>query len=80
MFPENYMQGVRALCDKYDILLILDEVIPITQSALPLASTRPLASPTVDLVCAVVAPILERLWSASGAPDTSGDSSTTTVC
>jgi len=25
--PEGYMQGVRALCDKYDILLILDEVM-----------------------------------------------------
>lgn len=25
--PEGYMQGVRALCDKYDIVLILDEVM-----------------------------------------------------
>jgi adenosylmethionine-8-amino-7-oxononanoate aminotransferase len=25
--PVRYMQGVRALCDKYDILLILDEVM-----------------------------------------------------
>lgn len=25
--PEGYMQGVRALCDKYGILLILDEVM-----------------------------------------------------
>jgi adenosylmethionine-8-amino-7-oxononanoate aminotransferase len=25
--PTGYMQGVRALCDKYDILLILDEVM-----------------------------------------------------
>jgi len=25
--PQGYMQGVRALCDKYDILLILDEVM-----------------------------------------------------
>lgn len=25
--PDGYMQGVRALCDKYDILLILDEVM-----------------------------------------------------
>jgi len=25
--PVGYMQGVRALCDKYDILLILDEVM-----------------------------------------------------
>merc|ERR1712072_1193553 len=25
--PAGYMQGVRALCDKYDILLILDEVM-----------------------------------------------------
>jgi adenosylmethionine-8-amino-7-oxononanoate aminotransferase len=25
--PEGYMQGVRALCDKYDILLHLDEVM-----------------------------------------------------
>lgn len=25
--PEGYMQGVRALCDKYNILLILDEVM-----------------------------------------------------
>lgn len=27
VFPENYMQGVRALCDKYGIMLILDEVM-----------------------------------------------------
>jgi adenosylmethionine-8-amino-7-oxononanoate aminotransferase len=25
--PKGYMEGVRALCDKYDILLILDEVM-----------------------------------------------------
>merc|ERR1719428_2702620 len=25
--PVGYMQGVRALCDKYDVLLILDEVM-----------------------------------------------------
>eukprot|EP00618_Florenciella_parvula_P018627 CAMPEP_0119467748 /NCGR_PEP_ID=MMETSP1344-20130328/1796_1 /TAXON_ID=236787 /ORGANISM="Florenciella parvula, Strain CCMP2471" /LENGTH=423 /DNA_ID=CAMNT_0007500143 /DNA_START=41 /DNA_END=1312 /DNA_ORIENTATION=- len=25
--PEKYLQGVRALCDKYEILLILDEVM-----------------------------------------------------
>merc|ERR1719313_1766692 len=25
--PDGYMQGVRALCDKYDIVLILDEVM-----------------------------------------------------
>jgi len=25
--PDGYMQGVRALCDKYDVLLILDEVM-----------------------------------------------------
>eukprot|EP00747_Dinoflagellata_sp_TGD_P033183 gnl/TRDRNA2_/TRDRNA2_136449_c3_seq1.p1 gnl/TRDRNA2_/TRDRNA2_136449_c3~~gnl/TRDRNA2_/TRDRNA2_136449_c3_seq1.p1 ORF type:complete len:497 (-),score=89.38 gnl/TRDRNA2_/TRDRNA2_136449_c3_seq1:80-1570(-) len=25
--PEGYMEGVRALCDKYDILLIIDEVM-----------------------------------------------------
>src|SRR4030042_6762818 len=25
--PEGYMQGVRALCDKYDILMIADEVM-----------------------------------------------------
>ena len=24
--PTGYMEGVRALCDKYNILLILDEV------------------------------------------------------
>ena len=24
--PEGYMQGVRALCDKYDVLMIADEV------------------------------------------------------
>ena len=25
--PDGYMQGVRALCDKYEIVLILDEVM-----------------------------------------------------
>ena len=25
--PDGYMQGVRALCDKYNILLHLDEVM-----------------------------------------------------
>merc|ERR1719386_304415 len=25
--PKGYMEGVRALCDKYNILLILDEVM-----------------------------------------------------
>ena len=25
--PDGYMEGIRALCDKYDILLILDEVM-----------------------------------------------------
>lgn len=25
--PDGYMQGLRALCDKYGILLIADEVI-----------------------------------------------------
>jgi len=27
VLPAGYMQGVRALCDKYDILLIIDEVM-----------------------------------------------------
>jgi len=27
VLPAGYMQGVRALCDKYDILLIMDEVM-----------------------------------------------------
>lgn len=27
IFPTSYMQGLRALCDKYDILMIMDEVM-----------------------------------------------------
>ena len=27
LYPEGYMEGVRALCDKYGILLIIDEVM-----------------------------------------------------
>lgn len=27
LYPEGYMQGVRDLCDKYDLLLIIDEVM-----------------------------------------------------
>jgi len=27
LYPDGYMEGVRALCDKYDILLVIDEVM-----------------------------------------------------
>lgn len=27
LYPEGYMEGVRVLCDKYDLLLIIDEVM-----------------------------------------------------
>merc|ERR1712238_575560 len=43
--PKGYMQGVRAICDKYDILLQFDEVLPdiissakgISSGAMPLS-------------------------------------------
>lgn len=42
--PEGYMQGVRALCDRHGIVLILDEVRP--QSYLLLSAARHAAPKT----------------------------------